>query len=404
MSTSQLSSLHCCSLRRVQQVRGSHVQRRLEVRCCIQEQKVNVKKNQDLNLPLQSKLNDVDMKTLGDLSPEDVKETLKAAREKFGRTTVTKALQEAKRKLGKQGVAKLTLFGGVAAVGVFLSGALLTSLEVLPLVPEAMQTVGLAYSVLVASRVIRGTPEKFQVSPVRAVLEIVEEGQKKVQRTSLVMPQDLDKGTVAAMERLARERDMALNQVEEMKRQTAEYSQVLAEKEALETVALQLAEERETAMMEVNALKSAVESMSERMKGIEAMLEKEVGQLKSQNQALETVALQLAQERNVALEETKNFKARSEAEKQALEEVAMQLARERDDALAELDSLRKMVANMGNNTTELTHAQDLFIESRVKDIRTQLQDGHVVPPQQDINSLISHVVDEFEVQPPAFGP
>lgn len=363
-----------------------------------------MKKNQDLNLPLQSKLNDVDMKTLGDLSPEDVKETLKAAREKFGRTTVTKALQEAKRKLGKQGVAKLTLFGGVAAVGVFLSGALLTSLEVLPLVPEAMQTVGLAYSVLVASRVIRGTPEKFQVSPVRAVLEIVEEGQKKVQRTSLVMPQDLDKGTVAAMERLARERDMALNQVEEMKRQTAEYSQVLAEKEALETVALQLAEERETAMMEVNALKSAVESMSERMKGIEAMLEKEVGQLKSQNQALETVALQLAQERNVALEETKNFKARSEAEKQALEEVAMQLARERDDALAELDSLRKMVANMGNNTTELTHAQDLFIESRVKDIRTQLQDGHVVPPQQDINSLISHVVDEFEVQPPAFGP
>lgn len=193
------------------------------------------------------------------------------------------------------------------------------------------------------------------------------------------------------MERLARERDTAVNQVAEMKRRTAEYSQVLSEKEALETVALQLAEERETAMAEVNTLKSAVESMSDRMKGIEAMLEKEVGQLKSQNQALETVALQLAQERKVAMEETANLKARSESEKLALEEVAMQLAQERDDALAELDSLRKVVANMGSSASS--------------DIRTQLQDGHGEPPQQDISSLTaSHVVDEFEVQPPGFGP
>jgi len=162
----------------------------LQVRCCIQEERVNVKQTQELNLPLQSKQNKDVSATIGYLSPEDVKETLKAAREKFGRTTVTKALQEAKRQLGKQGVAKLTLFGGAAAVGVFLSGSLLTSLEVLPMVPEAMQTVGLAYSVLVASRVIRGDPEKFKVSPIRAVLEIVEEGEKKkVQRTSLVMPQ-----------------------------------------------------------------------------------------------------------------------------------------------------------------------------------------------------------------------
>lgn len=44
------------------------------------------------------------------------------------------------------------------------------------------------------------------------------------------------------MERLARERDRAVNQVAEMKRRTAEYSKVLSEKQALETVALQLAE------------------------------------------------------------------------------------------------------------------------------------------------------------------
>lgn len=144
-------------------------------------------------------------------------------------------------------------------------------------------------------------------------------------------------------------------------------------------------------MAEVNTLKSAVKSMSDRMKRIEAMLEKEVGQLKSQNQALETVALQLAQERKVAMDETANLKARSESEKQALEEVALQLAQERDDALTELDNLRKVAANMGSSASS--------------DIRTQLQDGLVEPPQQDISGLIvSHVVDEFEVQPPGFGP
>jgi len=150
---------------------------------------VNLKKNQELDLPLQSKQN-ADEPLAEKVSPEDVKAALKAAREKFGRTTVTKALQQAKQQLGKQGVAKLTLLGGAAAVGLFLSGAVLTSLEVLPVVPEAMQAVGLAYSVVVASRVIRGAPEKFKVSPIRAVLEIVEEGGKMTkQRTSLVIPQ-----------------------------------------------------------------------------------------------------------------------------------------------------------------------------------------------------------------------
>lgn len=212
----------------------------MQVRCSMQEEKVNTTKkiSQSLDLPLQS-MDDTNIAEA--VSPEDVKETLKAARAQFGRTSVTKALQDAKQQLGKQGVAKLTLIGGAAAVGIFLSGALLSSLEVLPVVPEAMQAVGLAYSVVVASRVIRGSPEKFKVSPVRAVLEILEQGEE---RTNLVMPGGLDPSTVEAMERLARERDQAVNQVAEMK---AEYSQALAEKQALETVALQLAAERETA-------------------------------------------------------------------------------------------------------------------------------------------------------------
>jgi len=213
-----------------------------------------------------------------------------------------------------------------------------------------MQLVGVACSILVASRVIQGQPANFEVSPVKAVIAIVDKG-KLIQQTNLVLPQDLDEGTVATMQRLARERDMAVNQVEEMKRQTSQYSQVLKEKEALETVALQLAEERETAMTEVNCLKSTVESMSVRMKGIEALLDREIGLLKSQNQALETVALQLAQERDVAIQETATLKARSETEKQALKEVAAQLAQERDNALSELADLMNVVAQMRTTPT-----------------------------------------------------
>jgi hypothetical protein len=43
--------------------------------------------------------------------------------------------------------------------------------------------------------------------------------------------------------------------------------------------------------------------MTNRIKGIEEMLEQEVSQLKQQNQALETVSLQLAAERDAAMQE-----------------------------------------------------------------------------------------------------
>jgi hypothetical protein len=51
----------------------------------------------------------------------------------------------------------------------------------------------------------------------------------------------------------------------------------------------------------VHKLKSAVDGMTERMRAIEAMLAQEVGELRQQNQALETVAIQLASERDSAL-------------------------------------------------------------------------------------------------------
>lgn len=51
----------------------------------------------------------------------------------------------------------------------------------------------------------------------------------------------------------------------------------------------------------MHKLKSAVDGMTERMRAIEAMLAQEVGELRQQNQALETVAIQLASERDSAL-------------------------------------------------------------------------------------------------------
>ena len=76
---------------------------------------------------------------------------------------------------------------------------------------------------------------------------------------------------------------------------------MVAEKEALQAVAKQLSAERDEATAEVNALKVAVHSMTERMKSIEAMLEREVKELHTQNAALELLAGSLAIERDEAV-------------------------------------------------------------------------------------------------------
>ena len=210
--------------------------RRTQVACSYSEEfpvvKEKLNKKQELNLPLQPKKESKTATTNTSSASSEVKEALKAAKEKYGEETVTKNLKEAKKKFGKQGVGKLMLFGGAATLGLILSGAVLTSLEVLPLVPEAMQAVGLAYSVLVASRVIQGKNQTFTMSPVRAVIEIIDVGKtSQKERTSLVLPEDLEEGVVVAMERLAMERDAAVNQAQQMKMQTSEVSRILAEKE-----------------------------------------------------------------------------------------------------------------------------------------------------------------------------
>jgi chromosome segregation ATPase len=215
-----------------------------------------------------------------------------------------------------------------------------------------------------------------------------------------VLPQDLDPTVVTAMEKLAEERDLAVNQVEEMKRKALEYARIVTEKQALETVALQLAEERDVAMSEVTALKSAVEMMTTRMAGIEQMLEREVGQLKVQNEALETVTLQLAQERDSALQEIAKLQevvksqARSETEKHALEEIALQLAQERDNALFELKNLKQMVPNLGPPAME----QDPFIEARVQDAQSHLLGEDVQKDKAEYT--FAHIVEDKVHLPP----
>ncbi len=419
LQTSRLLSSQACNLSvSVSQVaRCSRPQRARIVKSSYQDElpvlqeKVRPLQPAELNLPLEMTPTSHETlhsgkgltasQMLGHGNPQQMKEALQAAKKKYGKPTVSEALQEAKKHLGKDGLGKLALFGGVASVGVFLSGAVLTSLELLPLAPEALQTVGVAYSVLLASRLLQGKPAEFAVSPIKAVIELVDSGNvNKVQRTSLVLPQDLDPTVVTAMEKLAEERDLAVNQVEEMKRRALEYARIVTEKQALETVALQLAEERDVAMSEVTALKSAVETMTTRMAGIEQMLEREVGQLKVQNEALETVTLQLAQERDSALQEIAKLQevvksqARSEAEKHALEEIALQLAQERDNALFELKNLKQMVPNLGPPAME----QDPFIEARVQGVQSHLLGEDV--QKDEAEYTFAHIVEDKVHLPP----
>lgn len=194
LHTSRLLSSQACNLSvAVSQVaRSSRPQRARIVKSSFQDEfpvlqeKVRPLQPAELNLPLEmtptshetlhSEKGLTASQMLGHGNPQQMKEALQAAKKKYGKTTVSESLQEAKKHLGKDGLGKLALFGGVASVGVFLSGAVLTSLELLPLAPEALQTVGVAYSVLLASRLLQGKPAEFAVSPIKAVLELVDSG------------------------------------------------------------------------------------------------------------------------------------------------------------------------------------------------------------------------------------
>jgi hypothetical protein len=151
------------------------------------EEKVKPLQPAELNLPLEitptshetlhsRKGLEAAAQMLGHGSRQQMKEALQAAKKKYGKMTVSEALQEAKKHVGKDGLAKLALFGGVGSVGLLVCGAVLTSLELLPLAPEALQIIGVAYSLLLASQLLQGKPAEFAVSPIKAVLELVDSG------------------------------------------------------------------------------------------------------------------------------------------------------------------------------------------------------------------------------------
>ncbi|CAI5469291.1 unnamed protein product [Closterium sp. Yama58-4] len=216
--------------------------------------------------------------------------------------------------------------------------------------------------------------------------------------------QGVGMGVQGRLRALEAERDVAVAAAGEMRRAGQEMARVVAEKEALEAVALQLADERDSAIAEVTALKTAVNAMTERMRAIEAMLASEVQRLQEQNLALETVALQLADERDSAIKQASElrsaFEAQREEDKRVLEMLAAQLIEERNAAVKEVQELKQVVAGLAEATgagSGLTSEMEAFIRSRVRAVRAQFVDISKPYSQQEeaVNAFVAHLVDEF---------
>lgn len=312
-----------------------------------------------------------------------------------------KAAVKAAESASIETVGTAAMYTGVAAVGTLLANSVLGSLDALPLLPSAMQAVGVAYVGMVGSRILAGgqTRSLEPTSPMRAVMEIVEGPSAE----SSAKFRALDSKSQEELQELVDQRDAAVKQAMEFRAAGTEMGRVMAEKEALEAVALQLAQERDTAMGEVSALKAAVTGMTDRMKAIEMMLAEEVRRLQEQNVALETVALALASERDQAIHHAGDMKSLLDsrsAEKKALEVLAAELIQERDTALAEVKELKKVVATLSEvagSTSGLTSQQESFIKSRARAVRAQFVD--ITKPyaeqKEEVNKLVSHLVDEY---------
>eukprot|EP00250_Pteridium_aquilinum_P013627 c21464_g1_i1 orf=184-1542(+) len=313
---------------------------------------------------------------------------------------------KASQALENMTLAQLAIYGGFIAGGLYLLESILNSFEVLPLLPETLQIVGVLYAIVFASRLFQGKPLSLTPSPVQAITELVERRGTLLQKTNLELPQDLDARVLATMEQLSRERDDAVNKLEVLRRRVADYARVVAEKEALEAVAVQLAQERDEAMSEVIALKQAVDAMSDRMRTVENTLQQELEPLKQGSQALETVALQLASERDFALKELSELKEElalaklKEEEKTALESLASQLAGERDQANLEKERLEEILVKLPGTSAQkpgLSPEQEMFFKGRIDAVGVQFID--LLKPYDDqkeeVDKFVSHLVEEY---------
>ncbi|KAL2611750.1 hypothetical protein R1flu_023442 [Riccia fluitans] len=382
-------------------MRGVIYSRKAKVICSATEDYSPAKETpkQKLNLPFSSE----EAPRSDDSISTDATAAVFSEDEKTG--TVYEVLEEALKAVKEAPaltVAQWLLLGGVGTFGLVISNSIMKTLAFFPFAPEALQTVGVGYSLLVASQLLQGRSISFPPpSPFKAIVQLVDYGQTSTGTTIQIKPED-----DPVLRNLVKERDVAVRQMQEMKRTAVNIARVKAEKEALEAVSLQLADERDGAMAEVAALKDAVVAMTNRIKAIEEMLDREVSHLKKQNEALETVALQLAAERDSALQEAEDLKETARAysqlqeEMQGLETVAVELAQERDTALAEIEDLKKVVANLreaASTASGLSSEQELFIKARVRALRSQFIDVDRAYDEQkeEVDRFIGHLVHEY---------
>ncbi|KAH7432102.1 hypothetical protein KP509_07G008500 [Ceratopteris richardii] len=387
--------------------RGFNLYNRIAISCASYKEDSQVTK-QSIPLSTPSVL-DLPLASQSSQSPpesneRDVKPAVGAAGESS--QSDAEILGTALRALGKTSSAQLAIYGGIIAGGIYLVESILNSFDGLPLLPETLQLVGVLYAIVLGSRLFQGKPVSLTPSPVKAIIELVDREGTLVQKTNLDLPQDLDVRIKARILQLSRERDEAVNKMKALERRVADFARVVAEKEALEAVAVQLAQERDEAMSEVIALKQAVDAMSDRMRNVENSLQSELEPLKRSSQALETVALQLASERDSALKELSDLKEQvnlskyNEEEKAALESLALKLAAERDEANLENQRMKELLGKLsvaGKRDQGLSSEQEASLKERISASGMQFID--MSKPYEDqkeeVDKFVAHLVENY---------
>lgn len=289
-------------------------------------------------------------------------------------------------------VGTVAAYTGVATIGTLMASSLLGSIDTLPIIPATMQAVGMAYCGLVTTRYFNGSRRLSlePLSPMQAILEFVDgpsitlKANKKAEGSQLAVQKN----------------ELGIQQLQQLGTQLG---RVVAEKEALQAVAKQLSAERDEATAEVNALKVAVHSMTERMKSIEAMLEREVKELHTQNAALELLAGSLAIERDEAVVKVGEVEGQLvvvSREKESIEALACDLILERDEAMAEVEELKRINSNLSEaagSASGLTAQQEVFLKQQAKVARGKFVDVSKPYAQQreQVDEMVKHLVEEF---------
>eukprot|EP00899_Mesostigma_viride_P012969 jgi/Mesvir1/21673/Mv04094-RA.1 len=272
----------------------------------------------------------------------------------------------------------------------------------MPIVPMAFKLLGMAVTAYFAS--------KLFTKPQETIAEVTEALNALMASLEDMRTRTPDEaGEVArlraAVKALQEERAQALRQVSEAEKATLQMAQLMEQKAALEMVAEQLARERDDAFLEVAALRTAVASMNASMANIEAMLASEVTELKNQNEALETVAMQLVAERDGSRLEMAELQRRLEEMWAArnsdvsMATMAAQLAEERDSAVNKLTQLQNLIHQMRENPSGLTDTMEAFVREKVREVRDAFIDPTTPYAQQreDAQRLVQHLAAEYGV-------